>query len=420
MLDLYNAPSDHDEGIPSGLDVMEPGPILAAFLSSIDVTRVSGYDRIIVLRAHQRLVSHYTASMYADMAAVVDVLDDAETKRWDAAEAAAAEVRAALHLTRRCADAEVSIALELHTRLPRVHEMLASGDLDLRRARVLLDGTSHLDDAAARRVIDQIADDAARCTTGQLRTRLRRLCIEAEPDDAALRFEDAVEERRVVVEPNNTGTANYLGMDLPPDRVMAASRRVDRIARSLRGKGEDRTIDQLRADVYLDLLCGTKHNTATRGVVDIRVDLDTLTELNEHPGDLAGYGPVVADIIRRVAERETQAEWRYTVTNPDTGQPIHTDVTRRRPTASQRRGVEARNPTCVFPGCRMPAISSDLDHRTPWANGGPTTEANLGPLCRHDHCIRHQHGWTYTPLPNGDHQWTSQLGHTYTTSGTPP
>jgi hypothetical protein len=68
----------------------------------------------------------------------------------------------------------------------------------------------------------------------------------------------------------------------------------------------------------------------------------------------------------------------------------------------------------------MPAISSDLDHRTRYTDGGPTTEANLGPLCRHDHCIRHQHGWTYRPLPNGDHQWTSRLGHTYTTSGTPP
>ncbi|MGB5380502.1 MAG: hypothetical protein WBO25_05805, partial [Acidimicrobiia bacterium] len=98
MLDLYEAQSDQDEPIPAGLDAMEPGPILAAFLASIDVRRVSGYDRIVVLRAHQRLVSHYTASMYADRAAVVDLFDDDETKRSDAAEAAAAAVRAALHL----------------------------------------------------------------------------------------------------------------------------------------------------------------------------------------------------------------------------------------------------------------------------------------------------------------------------------
>ena len=420
MLDLYEAKSDQDEPIPAGLDAMEPGPILAAFLASIDVRRVSGYDRIVVLRAHQRLVSHYTASMYTDMAAVVDVLDDDDTKRWDAAEAAAAEVRAALHLTRRSADTEIGIALELATRLPHIHDMLASGVLDLRRARVLLDGTAHLDDDIARRIVDQITDDATRYTTGQLRARLRRLCIEAEPDDATQRHQDAVTERRVVVEPNDSGTANLFGMDLPPDRVMAATHRVNRIARSLRHKDEHRTMDQLRADVYLDLLCGTAYGKTDRGVIDLRVDLDTLTELNNHPGDLAGYGPVIADIARRVAKDETDAEWRYTITNPDTGQPTHTGITRRRPTAAQRRAVEARNPTCVFPGCRMPAISADLDHRTRRADGGPTTENNLGPLCRHDHCIRHQHGWTYTPLPNGTHQWTSKLGHTYTTSGTPP
>jgi hypothetical protein len=412
MLDLYDAKSGYDEGIPAGLDEMEPGPILAAFLSGIDVTRVSGYDRIVVLRAHQRLVSHYTASLYADMAAVVDILDDDDTKRSDAAEAAAAEVRAALHLTRRSADNEISIALELATRLPQIHQMLAAGVLDLRRARVLLDGTSHLSDDIARRIIEQIADDATRYTTGQLRARLHRLCIETEPDDATQRYQDAATERRVAVEANNTGTANLLGMDLPPDRATAAAQRINHIARSRRHKNEDRTMDQLRADAYLDLLCGTNHTTTRRGVIDLRVDIDTLTELNNHPGDLAGYGPVIADIARNVARDETDAEWRYTITNPHTGQPVTTGITRRRPTAPQRRAVEARNPTCVFPGCRMPAIGSDLDHRTRYTDGGPTTEHNLGPLCRHDHCIRHQHGWTYTPLPNGNHQWTSQLGHT--------
>jgi hypothetical protein len=67
----------------------------------------------------------------------------------------------------------------------------------------------------------------------------------------------------------------------------------------------------------------------------------------------------------------------------------------------------------------MPARACDLDHRIPWSHGGPTSIHHLAPLCRHDHRIRH-HGWTYQPLPNGDHHWTSPLNHTSTTSGTPP
>ncbi|MCZ6455928.1 MAG: hypothetical protein O6650_01630 [Actinobacteria bacterium] len=36
-----------------------------------------------------------------------------------------------------------------------------------------------------------------------------------------------------------------------------------------------------------------------RAMVDIRVDLETLTGLTENPGELAGFGPVIADIARR-------------------------------------------------------------------------------------------------------------------------
>jgi hypothetical protein len=65
--------SNQVEGIPRGLDTMEPGPELTAWMSAIEVDTLSGYDRVVVLRAHQRLVSHYTAHVYADMSALADV-----------------------------------------------------------------------------------------------------------------------------------------------------------------------------------------------------------------------------------------------------------------------------------------------------------------------------------------------------------
>jgi HNH endonuclease len=192
------------------------------------------------------------------------------------------------------------------------------------------------------------------------------------------------------------------------------------LARTLKTGDETRTVDQIRADVLLDLLEGTRHNGRSRGTVDIHVDLTTLTRLTDDPGELAGYGPVIADIARQVAEHQPGAEWCWTLTHPDSGQVLDNGITRRRPTTSQRRHLQARNPTCIFPGCRRPALDCDLDHRQTFADGGPTTVDNLVPLCRHHHQVRHQAGWTHMALPNGDHQWTSQLGHTYTTSGLPP
>ena len=197
-------------------------------------------------------------------------------------------------------------------------------------------------------------------------------------------------------------------------------RKISDLAQTLKTVDEVRTLDQIRADVLLDLLEGTRQAGGRRGTVDIQVDLKTLARLNDDPGELAGYGPVIADIARQVAERQPGAEWRWTLTHPDSGLVIDNGTTRRRPTARQRRHVEARHNTCIFPGCRMSAVDCDLDHRHAWANGGPTRVDNLAPLCRHHHKVRHRSGWTHRPLPNGDHVWTSRLGHTYTTSGLPP
>lgn len=407
--------------IPADLDRMEPGPILGAFLSSIDVSELSGYQRVVVLRAHQRMASHYQAQVYEDIASVADCMAEVEDDPQLASEAAVAEVRTALRLTRRAADAEFDFALELKWRLPKVWEALASGNIDLRRARTIVFGTGHLSVDVAREVVEQIIGLAARLTTGQLAALLRRVCVQADPQGAVSLYTAAISDRRVIVEATSAGTANLLGLDLPPDRVVAILGHIGGLARSLKTANETRNLDQLRADVLLDLLEGQDcQGTPTRGTINIHVGLDTLAALSEAPGELAGFGPVIADVARQVADQRTGAEWRWTVTHPETGLPIHRGITRRRPNADQRRDVESRHPTCVFPGCRMPASDCDLDHRTPWSEQGPTSVANLAPLCRHDHRIRHQAGWAHKALPDGDHQWTSPLGHRYTTSGRSP
>jgi hypothetical protein len=68
----------------------------------------------------------------------------------------------------------------------------------------------------------------------------------------------------------------------------------------------------------------------------------------------------------------------------------------------------------------MPAVDCDLDHMKRWADGGPTTERNLAPACRHDNLLKERYGWTCRRLPNGTYQWTTKLGHTYTNNRKPP
>jgi hypothetical protein len=409
---MFDAVIDTDARV---LDQLPPGPALAQLLATIDLEAISGDDRVAVLRAHQRMASHYAARVYGDIAAISDAISDLDDDPALAHEAAAAEIRAALRLTRRAADIELGLALDLRRRLPAVYRLLHSGQLDVRRARAIADATSHLTVAAAQSVVEEIIGEAPNLTTGQLTAKIRRVSIDHDPDHARDRYQHATEQRRLVTEPTVDGTAHLLGLDLPPEKVQEVTNRINRLAKLLRRDGETRSMDQLRADVYLDLLTGTARGRG--GTVDIRVDLTTLAELSEASGELGGYGPVIADIARQVTGQAT--EWRFTVTDPETGAPAMNGTTRRRPTKDQQRTVELRNPTCIFPGCRMPATDCDLDHTTPYAEGGLTEEHNLAPLCRHDHRIKDT-GWTYQPLPNGDHRWTSKLGHTYTTSGRSP
>ena len=212
--------------------------------------------------------------------------------------------------------------------------------------------------------------------------------------------------------PDGTGTTIATG--LPAHDLSAANHNITGIARGLKNRGDERTIDQIHADVFAGPLTGAISSEAGKAQVNLTADLTTLAGLDDHPGDLAGLGPVIADVARQVAEQQANATWTYTITDPDTGD-VFTGTTRRRPSSEQRRMVLARYPTCIHPGCRMPSVQCDVDHTKDWAVGGATTLCNLAPLCRYHHRLEHQTAWTYRRQPDGTSQWISQFGLTYIT-----
>jgi hypothetical protein len=408
------------------LDSIPPGPYLAAILSSIDRTRLNGYDLVVVLRAHDRMASHYQAERLADMVEVAHCVegsaDSPLARIEERQDFASDEIRAALSLTRRSAETQLGLAVELAERLPGVLEAFRAGRLSLAKVWVIVKATSHLPVETAAEVAGRALEEAEGKTTGQLGAWLGRLCIQADPEEAKKRYEESLAHRRVAAEANVEGTANIHGMELEPHRVSAVMRRINHMAKSLKTADEIRTMDQLRADVFIDLLLGKaavdSNHKAPRGVVDLTVDLPTLLDLSERPGEVGGYGPVIADIARKVSEEQTESEWRWTVTDGD-GAVLANGTTRRRPDPAQRRYIEARSQTCVFPGCRTPATECEIDHNHPWALGGPTHPVNEGPLCRHDN-VGKEHGWRLRRLRPGVYCWTSPLGHTYITESRRP
>jgi hypothetical protein len=246
------------------------------------------------------------------------------------------------------------------------------------------------------------------------------LIISIDPAAAQDRYEKRLTERMIVCEQTDAGTANIHATDLSADKANQAMCRINRLAHTAKRHGDRRGIDQIRADIFLDLLNGSQVGDGNdHGVVDIRVDLTTLLQLDDQPGEIPGWGPVIADVTRQLVRNTEKAEYRVGITHEN--QLVDVITTRRRPTKVQKRLVETRNPTCVFPGCRMPARQSDLDHQNPWAVTHRTQTSGLEPLCRHHHRLKGR-AWKLETDPSrpGIYIWTSPLGHTYTTGPDPP
>jgi hypothetical protein len=430
MFDTEIPPSDLDlldqewaedsDGLPADLESIPPGVLLGVILSGVDRNRLSGFDRVRLLQADARMVAHFQARMYADIQSVSESVSELtfpeDPDPRDLFETTSSEVQAALHLTRRSSDIQVDLAYQLRERLPWVWEALHEGLIDLPRARILSDLTSPLPEELARQVTETVLERAPGLTTGQLRARLQRLIITVDPAAARERYEQKLEERRVFSEQGEDGTANLMGLNLPPAETNRAMRRINRLARALKARGDKRRIDQIRADILLDLLTGKgqPNGSCDTGVVEIRVDMTTLAGIDDQPGEIPGWGTVIADVARQIVDEASDSEWRI-VPVDENGQPVGVITTKRRPTTAQKRIVETRNPTCVFPGCRIPADQCDLNHEIPWAAAHRTTARDLGPLCRHDHINHHRHRWKLRQIRPGIYQWTSPLGHTYLT-----
>ncbi len=387
---------------------------LASLLDMVDTMVLSDTDRVRYVQCAERVVAHYQARVLTGITAITDSYEQLDLE--DSAlvyDGTTFELRAALAWTRRRAEGELDLASDLFIRLPSVLRALSDGLIDKAKAKIIVDTTAHLSLVHARQVADAVLADAPGLTTGQLRVRIRRASLETDPGSVRIQQAEAIERRafRTWTEPEGTISLEVTGID--PVRGQELADRINHIARNLRGGGETRSMDQLRADVAVDLLCGTPHPSV--GSVHLSISLDRLLDPNTRSAaELIGYGPILDDIL----DQTTKSSWEWTVDQHRV--PIADGHTRRRPTASQQRRIRHRYPTCIAPGCRRPAVDCDLDHTTPWSENATTDSSQMAPLCRPDHTTRHRTGWIYTAESDGRITWKSPIGTTYTTSSRDP
>jgi len=199
----------------------------------------------------------------------------------------------------------------------------------------------------------------------------------------------------------------------------AGSKSASELGQGLRTGRMPRAGQKLKAGRKLKVSSGPgRGRSGSDPRVTITIAAGTLIGLDEHPGFLHGYGPVVASMARDVAATGT---WRCAITDDVHGTLMglgtSTYTSKYKPTRALRHFLMTRDRVCRVPGCSAPAMVCDVDHRIPWPDG-PTCECCTECLCGTHHRLKHEAGFTLTPStdpndPPGTLYWGTPARHQY-------
>lgn len=337
------------------------------------------------------------------------------------------EVALELRVTRRQAETRLERGTALVRRVPRLLSAMVDGELEGYAAGRVCEVAAGLSDERAHQVDDQLAAKRESGTLDvvdpvALRRTARRLVLKVDPDGAIVRARAARTSRKVELIPGEDSMAT-LAADLPAEVASSAYARIDRMARTARRGGDERTLDQLRADIAGSLLLGRDPGGAqpdVGAVVYVHVPVTTALTMTDNGAELAGYGEIPGPIAREIMTNP-RSVWRAVLTDPGTGAITDLGRSRRHPTQLIRDLVNARDRECSVPGCHRPAPACDFDHLGAWAaQQGVTSDTNGAPRCRHDHTKKDHPDWRLEFDPaTGVATITSPTGRTYTKARRP-
>ncbi|MDO8384377.1 MAG: DUF222 domain-containing protein [Microbacterium sp.] len=367
----------------------------------------------------------------------------------------AAELALAVRASDRTVQRQINDAVVLADDFTPVLEALEAGRIFVGHARVIVDAGTPIQYPEARIAFaTEAVSRAENLSPSRLRPAVEALAERFQPRTVTERHRDARADRAVTVtdRADGMGELTYVG---PATLVHGIYDRLTQQARAVRnaaaqpgasfgpaavaastdtaptgGAGAEtsdctpeltpdpRTIDQLRADIFADMLLTSAPQDdptiaadpslgfgglgAIRAIVHVTVPALSLAGLSDDPAELVGRAPIDIDTARSLAGRASG--WDRVLSDPVTGGILAVD--RYTPSADLKRFLRARDEHCRFPGCRQPVHRCDIDHGQDWALGGTTCAHNLHHLCRRHHTLKHATPWQVRNLGGGVLEWT--------------
>ena len=365
----------------------------------------------------------------------------------------------------------VGFAKALVGEMPQVHAALTAGLIGEWTATQIVKETACLSVEDRAAVDSHLAGRLGSESHRQLVAAAKAKAYELDPYSVVRRGRKARSDRRVSVRPAPDVMAIVSGY-VPVAQGVACYKALDEAAKAAKAAGDERSMDQLRADIFTERLTGQSQADDVSIEVGLVMTDKSLLGLDETPARLEGYGPIPAplarDLIRDRGEgcaeassghgaadgkdkegaagetgvtsetgvsagsvgapgapddgSELQALARKAVVwlrrmyaDPATGELTGQDERRRLFSGPLRRFVVARDQVCRTPWCDAPVRHAD--HVLAWARGGRTTAREGQGLCEACNYAKEANGWSHEVVVLADGtqavKITTPTGHTY-------
>lgn len=387
----------------------------------------------------------------AALCAVVAALSQIDDRVQDAERVS--QLRALEEIKNACSAAQARITVEFDA--SQRADRAAAGRVSEWRATLIARTAVTLVDPAQRAAFDEMmAALAEGLSDRQVDETSRAAAYEMDPESAMRRARTAISDRRVSMRPAPDVMARLTGF-VPAAQGVAAWKALDEHARSLKAAGDPRSVDQIKADTFIERLTGQESADAIGVEVGLVMGEAEFFGQGERTARLEGYGPIPAGMGRDLVdpgqhaeggEREVQSgpdqhvegnegdvreaadgqaecdehdgrpdaeldehdsgssssggrrsddiarTWlRRLFTDPVDQTVAHVDTKRRRFDGPLRELISHRDQLCRTPWCGAPIRHGD--HVRDFASGGPTTAGNGQGLCARCNLTVAEPGW---------------------------
>ncbi|MBW9093872.1 DUF222 domain-containing protein [Microbacterium jejuense] len=317
------------------------------------------------------------------------------------------EASSRLRLTEGEVRSSAAIAAQARDELPRVWQAARDGLISIPHVKAVVAQLPAFAECPAEvAAFDELLREVAvSATVAATRRQARVVADRLTARTRTQRHADAFARRTVYVEDVADGMSWVYGL-VATERAHAIDRELTLTAKHLPVVERDgRTTEQIRADLFADLLAGGEATTVKAKVL-VTVPLDRLSPVarssvrgaGARPGVVGldlnsecmipGVGPI-DDATARQLLLDAGAFTRV-ITDPVTGVILDMDRRARIATRAQREWLALVHGTCARDGCERLALDADIDHHCPYhgPGRGETDIGNLDPLCDPDHALK--------------------------------